>query len=230
LVKKWSAGTDIVEWSVKKWRAGTDIVEWSVKKWRAGTDIVEWSVKKWRAGTNIVEWAVKKWWAGSDVVGWSVKKLEQDPALSIHRVIFPLSVPSSGTKINTWSGSQQMVYFYPAQKVLFYIAHTQTIVGGCVFDKRKKERKKYPYLERQSALVFFGEFPFSQVPCLKSTVFVPLALPSATSPASRQKDIYLQTDDINMPATHVRHRAADAINKIFHIHFMLLHLGKSVTF
>jgi hypothetical protein len=101
---------------------------------------------------------------------------------------------------------------------------------GAFFDKRKKERKKYPFLERQSALVFGGEFPSSQVPCLKSTVFVPLALPSATSPASRKKGIYLHTGDINMPATHVGHSAADEINKIFHIHFMLLHLGKSVTF
>ncbi len=59
-------------------------------------------------------------------------------------------------------------------------------------------------MERQS-LDHGGEFPSSQVPCLKSSSFAPLALPSHIAPASRGQDIYLHTDDINMPATPVGH-------------------------
>jgi hypothetical protein len=72
-----------------------------------------------------------------------------------------------------------------------------------------KERKIYrnnPYLERQS-LVKDGKFPSFQIPCLKSTALVPLAFPSPGAPASRQKDIYLHTDDINMPTILVRHKS-----------------------
>ncbi len=67
-----------------------------------------------------------------------------------------------------------------------------------------KKDEKNPYLERWS-LVHGGGFPSSQVPCLESTAFAPLSLPSPPSPASRQEEICLHTNDINMPATPVGH-------------------------
>jgi hypothetical protein len=93
-----------------KWRAGTDIVEWSVKKWRDGSNIVEWSVNEGLEPTlsndrlkneglepTLSNDPVKKWWARSDVVEWSVKKMRAGPTLSIRRVIFRWSVPSSAS-------------------------------------------------------------------------------------------------------------------------------------
>ncbi len=62
--------------------------------------------------------------------------------------------------------------------------------------------KIYPYLKRRSP-AHGGESPSSLVPCLKSTVFMPLALPSPPHLLSRQQDIYLQTDNINMLATPI---------------------------
>jgi hypothetical protein len=47
----------------------------------------------------------------------------------------------------------------------------------------------YSYLERLS-LVHGGEFPSSQVPCLKSTALVPLAFASPSAAASCQQCIY----------------------------------------
>jgi hypothetical protein len=81
-----------------------------------------------------------------------------------------------------------------------FCTHKQSPAGAYLL----KERKKNYYLERRS-LVHGGEFPFSQVPCLKTTAFAPLALPSPLAPTSHQKDIYLHTDDINMPTTPARH-------------------------
>jgi hypothetical protein len=81
----------------------------------------------------------------------------------------------------------------------FYFAHTNNHERAHSYLKKEKKEGKYPYLEGRS-LVHGGNFPFSQVPCLKSIALAPLALPSPPVPASRQKDIYLHTDDINMPA------------------------------
>ncbi len=64
-------------------------------------------------------------------------------------------------------------------------------------------KKNIPYLEWQS-LAYGRESPSSLVPCLKSTVFTPLALPSV-APTSHQLTIYLHTDNINMPTTPVVH-------------------------
>jgi hypothetical protein len=66
-----------------------------------------------------------------------------------------------------------------------------------------KEREKIPYLERWSP-VHGGEYPSSQVPCLKSTAFMPLALlsPCICFPS---KDIYLYRDNITMPDASVGH-------------------------
>ncbi len=86
-------------------------------------------------------------------------------------------------------------FIFNLHREFLFILHTQTIKSGCVFLLKKEERKteKYPYLEGRSP-VHGGEFPSSQVPCLKSTAFAPLALPSPTAPASRQKTfIYIQT-------------------------------------
>jgi hypothetical protein len=53
-------------------------------------------------------------------------------------------------------------------------------------------KRKIPYLERRS-LVHGGEFPSSQVPCLKSTAFMPLALPSPLHPLPAKRTfIYTQ--------------------------------------
>jgi hypothetical protein len=66
------------------------------------------------------------------------------------------------------------------------------------------QKKQIPYLERRSP--FHGaEFPSSQVPCLKSTAFMPLTLPSPPHPFPAKKNIYLHKDDINMPAASVEH-------------------------
>ncbi len=77
-------------------------------------------------------------------------------------------------------------------------AHNTKNKSGCVMLK-----EKCLYLETRSP-VHGEEFPSSQVPCLKSTAFMPLTLTPA--PASRQKKIHLHIDDIHMPAASVRHR------------------------
>jgi hypothetical protein len=60
-------------------------------------------------------------------------------------------------------------------------------------------------VERQS-LAHSGESPSSLVPCLKLTAIMSLALPSPSHPLSRQQDIYVHTDNINIHDTPVRHR------------------------
>jgi hypothetical protein len=102
---------------------------------------------------------------------------------------------TSVPRINTAFGSRCMVYFYPEQRALFLLStHNIKNKSGCVLLKRKK----ISYLERHSP-IHGGEFPSSQVPCLKSTAFIPLALPSPPHPLPAKKDIYLHTDDITCP-------------------------------
>jgi hypothetical protein len=73
--------------------------------------------------------------------------------------------------------------------------------------KKKKKERKYPYLERRS-LVHAANFLSSEVPCLKSTALVLLEFPSLTPPpAPCQKDIYLHTEDINIPTAPVWHNS-----------------------
>jgi hypothetical protein len=58
---------------------------------------------------------------------------------------------------------------------------------------KEKERKKTPLLEMRSP-VQGGEYPSSQVPCLKTTAFKPLALPSPPHPLPTKRTfIYTQT-------------------------------------
>ncbi len=65
---------------------------------------------------------------------------------------------------------------------------------GCVMLK-----EKILYLERQSP-VHGGEFPSSQIPCLKSTAFMPLALPSPRQPhPAKWTFVYTQTTTLTCP-------------------------------
>ncbi len=95
-------------------------------------------------------------------------------------------------------------FIFNLHREFFFILHVQVIMSGCTLIHKERKELIYPSLERQS-LDHCGDFPSSQVPYLKSTAFVLLALSSPPAPASRQKDIYLHTDDINMPATLVGH-------------------------
>jgi hypothetical protein len=51
-----------------------------------------------------------------------------------------------------------MVYFYAAQKVLFYIAHTQTITHRRVFCLKKERKKEILLLGKESALFMVANF------------------------------------------------------------------------
>jgi hypothetical protein len=83
---------------------------------------------------------------------------------------------------------------------LFLTCTDNSFYSSHIYNKSKRVhfclKEKYSYLEKQS-LVHGGEFPSSQVPCLKLTALAALALPSPPAPASRQEKIYLHTDDIN---------------------------------
>jgi hypothetical protein len=59
----------------------------------------------------------------------------------------------------------------------FYFTHTNNHKRARSYLKKEKKEGKYPYLEGRS-LVHGGNFPFSQVPCLKAIALAPLALPS----------------------------------------------------
>jgi hypothetical protein len=93
------------------------------------------------------------------------------------------------------------LFFNHTENPFLFCTYKQS-AGAFFFLTKKRKELKYPYLEGRS-LDHGGEFPSSQVPYLKSTAVAPLALPSPPAPASSQKDIYLHTDDINMPANPV---------------------------
>jgi hypothetical protein len=76
----------------------------------------------------------------------------------------------------------------------FFIKRTQHKSKSlCVMLLKEKKERKFLYLERRSP-VHGGEFTSSQVPCLMSTDFMPLALPSPSHPLPAKKTfIYTQT-------------------------------------
>jgi hypothetical protein len=83
----------------------------------------------------------------------------------------------------------------------FYQAYTTKKKSGYVMLK-----EKILYLERRSP-VHGGEFPSSQIPCLKSLPLYPLALPAPLHPLPAKRTfIYVHTDDINMFAASVGYR------------------------
>jgi hypothetical protein len=81
----------------------------------------------------------------------------------------------------------------PAHRA-FFIKRTQhKSKRGCVMLLKEKKERKFLYLERRSP-VHGGEFRSSQVPCLISTDFMPLALPSPSHPLPAKRTfIYTQT-------------------------------------
>jgi hypothetical protein len=67
-----------------------------------------------------------------------------------------------------------------------------------------EERKKVPLLGKAVPCSWWW-IPILSGPSLKTTAFSPLALPHPHAPASLKMNIYLHTDDINMPTASVRH-------------------------
>ncbi len=97
----------------------------------------------------------------------------------------------------------------------FFFAHTKSYWRVRPFGKIKiKKENTLTYLE-------VGPFPWWRIPILsgpllKVNCLAPFALPSPPTPASRQNDIYLHTDNINKPASLVGHSNIPLNKEILH--------------
>ncbi len=105
-------------------------------------------------------------------------------------------------RINACFGSRCMVYFKCAQRALF-IKHTQTQVimilrVHVMYNKEKIHTWKGGPLLMVVNPHTSWSLAWSQLPLMS------LAFPHPLHPLSRQKDIYLHTDDINMPTSSCR--------------------------
>jgi hypothetical protein len=101
------------------------------------------------------------------------------------------------------------------ENLLFYKS-THNALYNILAGVQYVQEKKFPHMERRS-LDHGGQSSSSLVPCLRSTVFMPFALPSPLHPLSCKEDIYLHTDNINTPAPPVRHSKVLILNYIYNL-------------
>ncbi len=100
--------------------------------------------------------------------------------------------------------------FLTCSESSFLVCTHKQIPSGCVFTYLKKKERKRNTLTWKGGPLFMvanshplRSLAWSQLSCTPCSSITP-PCPTPT-PASHKKDIYLHADDINMPATSVRH-------------------------